>query len=126
MFGAQEAGLRSARQIAAAFWSAALSAQAAGVTIALRLPILAQAATDPFAAAAHREARRAAVEKWEAALEGAFSASLASSRLWRDMFLRPGDMNAFARGVGAVARAASRPANRAVRDNARRLSQRRG
>ncbi len=126
MFQSQEAGVTAARHMAAAFWSAAASAQAAGVTIALRTPILMQAALDPFAWPARREAVRAATEKWEAGVEGALAASFASARLWADMVTRPGDMRALADGIGKVQKAALRPARIRVRGNAKRLSRKRG
>lgn len=122
MLNARQASIEASQQMATAFWAAASSTQAAGVTIALRLPILLQAAFDPFAWPARREAERAATEKWEAAFEGAMAAWSASAALWRDLIIRPGDVSAMTRGLAAVSAAALRPARRRVRGNARRLS----
>lgn len=122
MENAQGAAADAARQFAKTFWSAVTSAQAASVTIALRIPILMQAALDPFAASARGEAARAASEKWEAGVEGAIGAWSATAALWRDSLAHPGDFNAFARGMEAVTFAAMQPATVCVRGNARRLS----
>ncbi|MET0606065.1 MAG: hypothetical protein ABWZ80_06385 [Beijerinckiaceae bacterium] len=122
MFGTQQAGFDAARTASAAFWSGVASTQAAGVTIALRLPIFFQAATDPFAWPARREATRAATEKWEAAVEGVLAAAAASATLWRDAIVRPGDVRSLTHNLGVVHQAALRPARRRVRGNARRLT----
>lgn len=122
MYNARQAALEASRQMTAAFWSTASSAQQAGVTIALRMPIFVQAAFDPFAWPARDEALRATTEKWEAGFEGAMAAWAASASLWSNLFLRPGDAKALTQGIAAVSHAALRPARKRVRGNARRLS----
>lgn len=122
MLNLSEAAHEASRQTAAAFWTAAASAQAAGVTIALRWPILMQAAFDPFAWPARREAMRAVTEKWEAAMEGSLAAWAASAGLANSLILAPGDARALTHALAALSSAATRPARRRVRGNARRLS----
>ena len=122
MFDSPPAGFDASRRMTADFWNSAASARAAGVTIALRLPILMQAAWDPFAWPARREAARAGMEKWEAGVEGAIGAWFAASTMWATLMLRPGDAQAAAHGLATIARAATRPARVRVRSNARRLA----
>ncbi|WP_342358391.1 hypothetical protein [Terrarubrum flagellatum] len=122
MRNARQAASDAAQDWMTSFWSAASSAQAAAVTIALRTPILIQAACDPFAWPARREALRATTEKWEAGMEGAIAAFGATAKLWTHLALQPGDIGSFASGLNAVADAATRPAYARVRKNARRLS----
>ncbi len=122
MLNIRLATYEASKRTAAAFWSASASAQAAGVTIALRWPILMQAAFDPFAWPARREAMRAVTEKWEAAVEGSMAAWAASASLASALVLSPGDARKLTHGLAAVSSAAMRPARKRVRGNARRLS----
>ena len=103
-------------------FDAARASQDAAVTIAARLPMIAKASRKP-AAPPPAEMQRMVSEKAEAAMQGAFAASMAMGKLWtRAMFggLRtPMDV---AQGLASVADAAMKPARQRVRANAKRLS----
>ncbi len=99
------------------------SSIAAAITIAARTPILLGiTARDPKTV---REAQTMVIEKVEAAFEGAAAAQLAMFTLWgRMMFGGVRGPSAFAHGLADVAHAATRPAHRRVRANAKRLVKR--
>lgn len=106
-------------------FDAARASQDAAVTVAARLPIIAKA-SQRSAAPPSAEMQLMVSEKAEAAMQGAFAASMAMGQLWtRAMFggLRtPMDV---AHGLAGVADAAMKPARITVRANARRLSRKR-
>ena len=111
MHDATEFAGRAARAWMGA-WFAGLDAM---TTIAARLPII---AADPTGA----EARRMVSEKWVAAGQGSFAASMQLARLAMGPAVR-GPVAAAQAALG-VAEAAARPARKRVRANAARLSRR--
>lgn len=94
---------------------------AAGITIAHRVAML----SDPAKMNAHAgrtEAFRMVMEKVEAATEGSFEAGAEAARfMLRSTFahMSPDD---FAKGLMSIGMAATQPAARRVRANARRLA----
>lgn len=105
-----------------AFWSSALMAQSAAITVAFRLPMFLEAATNPHASSARDETMRAATEKVEAAYESMTGANVAAFGMWMNMWSRPGDMSVLARGMAAIAKAAESPVAHRVHSNAKRLT----
>ena len=107
------------RAIAMSF-TAMESSVAAAVTIAARAPILFGLPTRDGHSA--RETQRMVAEKVEAAIEGTAAAQVAMMKLWTRMaFGGVRGPTAFAHGLADVANAATRPAQRRVRANAKRL-----
>lgn len=112
---------RLAKRTFAAAKASAQSSLDAAVTIAARTAMLAAPGGRPKAKA--REARRMTEEKIDAAIEGAFAAQAA----WGAFLLKAafgGVKSALDLSIGAasVMEAATKPARRAVRANARRLA----
>jgi hypothetical protein len=96
---------------------------AAVVTIAARTPVLVASMTPGRQKAADVvESQRMVMEKVEAAIEGAAAAQVALMTLWARMFFGTvRGPTAFAHGLADVAHAATHPAHRRVRANAKRL-----
>lgn len=96
---------------------------AAAITIAARTPVLfASLGPGPRKAADAAEAQRMVVEKMEAVMEGAAAAQIAMLTLWgRMLFGSVTGPTALAHGLADVAHAATSPAHRRVKANARRL-----
>jgi hypothetical protein len=108
------------RRAVAMSFTAMESSVAAAITIAARAPILLGLA--PRDRQSAREAQRMVIEKMEAAIEGAAAAQVAMMMLWTRMaFGGVQGPTAFAHGLADVAHAATRPAHRRVRANAKRL-----
>jgi hypothetical protein len=98
---------------------------AAAVTIAARAPLL-FGLPGPRDGQDARETNRMVTEKMEAALEGAISAQFAMMLLWsRIAFGGVSGPAALAHGLADVAHAATNPAHRRVRANAKRLVRKR-
>lgn len=96
---------------------------AAAVTIAARTPVLFTHFTPGRQKAADLvESQRMVIEKVEAAIEGAAAAQVALMTLWaRMLFGSVRGPTALAHGLADVAHAATHPAHRRVRANAKRL-----
>ena len=109
-----------------AFWSSALMAQSAAVTIAFRMPIFYEAATNPHAKSARDETMRATTEKVEAVYESVAGANYAALRMMMNMWTRPGDWSVVAKGMTAIAHAAEKPVAQRVHSNAKRLTRSEG
>ena len=97
--------------------------QASLVTINHRLPMLASLSLWPTAATA-LEAQRMVTEKVAAAIEGSMAASQEATDLMMRAALGRADMTDMAKGMLTIAAAASRPARKRVKANAKRLSRR--
>lgn len=97
---------------------------AAAVTIAARAPIVAEGLSRPSAESIG-ETQRMVFEKVEASIEGSMAAGEALCLLWMKAAFggvrQPTDL---ALGLTDVAKAATRPAHKRVRANARRLTRR--
>ncbi|MGL5735661.1 MAG: hypothetical protein ACRCYS_12410 [Beijerinckiaceae bacterium] len=104
------------------FWASALMAQSAAVTIAMRLPMFYEAATNPRAKAARDETYRATTEKMDAMVESLAAANVAAFGMWMNIWMRPGDPSVVTRGVNAIVKAAEKPVSRRVHSNAKRLT----
>ena len=91
-------------------------------TISARLPIIAQATTGFGDREAHHEARTMVTEKWRAVAAGAEAGALASAKAALKVMTGQTHPVAFAGHLMDVADAATRPARRKVRANARRLT----
>lgn len=96
---------------------------AAAVTIAARTPVLIASLNPSTRKAADAvEAQRMVMEKMEAVIEGTAAAQIAMLNLWgRMLFGNVSGPTAFAHGLADVAHAATDPADRRVKANARRL-----
>ena len=98
---------------------------AAAITIAARAPLL-FGLSGPRSTNDARETQRMVMEKVEAAIEGAASAQFAMLILWtRIAFGGVSGPAALAHGLADVAHAATHPAHRRVRANAKRLVRKR-
>lgn len=104
-----------------AFWSSAMMAHSAAVTIALRMPMFFEAATDPRAHSSRAETMRAATEKMDAAYESMAGANIAAFNMLMNMWRRPGDLSVVSSGLNAIAKAAEKPVAQRVHSNAKRL-----
>jgi hypothetical protein len=108
------------RRAVAMSFAAMEASMAAAITIAARTPILLGVSRRDDATM--REAHRMVVEKMEAAFEGAVAAQFTLFMLWGRMaFGGVRGPHALAHGLADVAHAATRPAHRRVRANAKRL-----
>lgn len=99
----------------------AATAMAATVTVTQRMAML----SDPAmlaAASGRAEAMRMVAEKMEAAAEGVFDASVEAGLFMMRTSLGRVSPDDVARGLVAIGHAATRPAARRVRANARRLT----
>jgi hypothetical protein len=92
-------------------------------TVSARLPIVAQAATGFGDHDARREARTMVTEKWRAAAAGAEAGALETAKAALKVMTGQTHPVAVAGHMMDVADAATRPARRKVRANARRLTQ---
>lgn len=109
------------RRAVAMSFAAMEASLAAAVTIAARTPMLLGMSRPD--AASMREAQTMVVEKLEAAFEGAVAAQFTLFMLWgRVAFGGVRGPGALAHGLADVAHAATRPAHRRVRANAKRLA----
>ncbi len=90
-------------------------------TISARLPIIAQASTGFGDHDARREARTMVTEKWRAAAAGAEAGALETAKAALKVMTGQTHPVAVAGHMMDVADAATRPARRKVRANARRL-----
>jgi hypothetical protein len=98
---------------------------AAAVTVAARTPLL-FGMPGPKNGQDVQETQRMVMEKVEAAVEGMASAQFAMMMLWtRMIFGGVSGPTALAHGLADVAHAATHPAHRRVRANAKRLVSRR-
>lgn len=104
------------------FWSSAMMAHSAAVTIAFRMPMFFEAATDPRAHSSRAETLRAATEKVDAVYEAMAGANVAAFNMVMNMWRRPGDMSVVTAGISAIAKAAEKPLAHRVHSNARRLT----
>ncbi|WP_298353304.1 hypothetical protein [Rhodoblastus sp.] len=91
-------------------------------TISARLPIIAQTATGLGDHDARREARTMVTEKWRAAAAGAEAGALETAKAALKVMTGQTHPVAVAGHMMDVADAATRPARRKVRANARRLT----
>ncbi|WP_439574951.1 hypothetical protein [Phreatobacter sp.] len=99
----------------------AATAMAATVTVTQRMALL----SDPSllaAASGRAEAARMVSEKMEAAAEGVFAASVEAGLFMMRASMGRISPDDVARGLVAISSAATRPAARRVRANARRLT----
>jgi hypothetical protein len=96
---------------------------AAAITIAARTPMLFSSLSPTTRKATDSvEAHRMVMEKMEAVVEGAAAAQVAMMTLWgRMLFGSVTGPTALAHALADVAHAATQPADRRVRANARRL-----
>jgi len=94
----------------------------AGLTIAMRLPILAKGALGD--ARGQREASKAVIEKAAALAESSFAIGHATALFWWSMALNPLTMNGLGEATAKAVQSTIEPFSRRTRANASRLSRR--
>ncbi|MBB4196774.1 hypothetical protein CCR94_20845 [Rhodoblastus sphagnicola] len=109
------------RRLARSWWDMTEVGWAATVTIAARLPMIAAAATGFGSQRAQRETREMVSEKLMAAAEGAQAGALQTARATFKVMTGDSHPTAMAHHLIDVAEAATRPAGRKARANAKRL-----
>ena len=95
----------------------------AGMTIAMRMPILIKGALGDHSG--QREATKAVVEKVSAVMESGFAASCAAAAFWWGIALNPLAQVDLAEASAKVVNHSLEPFSRRTRANAARLSRRR-
>ncbi|MBN9437141.1 hypothetical protein [Bosea sp. (in: a-proteobacteria)] len=96
----------------------------AGLTIAMRLPILLQGALGD--ARGQREASKAVVEKVSAVMESSFAIGHAATLFWLNMAVTPLTPRGLGEAAAKAAHNTLEPFSKRTRANASRLSGRRG
>lgn len=91
----------------------------AGLTIAMRMPILLQGNSR-----GQREAQRAVTEKVAAVMESGFAAGQAATQFWLGLMLNPLAQVDFSEAAAKMANSSLEPFSRRTRANAARLSRR--
>jgi hypothetical protein len=114
------------RRLARSWWDLAEVGFAASATIAARLPMIAATASGFGSASAQRETHEMVAEKIKAAAEGAQAGVLQSAKATLKVMTGQSHPAAMAHHMIDVAEAATRPARRKARANARRLWSRGG
>jgi hypothetical protein len=95
----------------------------AGLTIAMRMPILMKGAMGDHSG--QREATKAVIEKVSAVMESGFAAGCAAAAFWWGVALNPMAQIDLAEASAKVANQSLEPFSRRTRANAARLSRRR-
>lgn len=96
----------------------------AGLTIAMRLPILLKGAFGD--ARGQREASKAVAEKVSAVMESSFAIGHAATLFWLNMAMNPLTPGALGEAAAKAAHSTLEPFSKRTRANASRLSGRRG
>jgi len=96
----------------------------AGLTIAMRMPILLKGALGD--AHGQREASKAVAEKFSAVMESSFAVGQATAMFWWNMALNPLTPNGLGEAATQAAHDSLEPFSKRMRANASRLSGRRG
>ncbi|WP_332694798.1 hypothetical protein [Bosea sp. (in: a-proteobacteria)] len=96
----------------------------AGLTIAMRLPILLKGALGD--AGGQREASKAVAEKVSAVMESSFAIGQATTLFWLNMALNPLTPSGLGEAAAKAAYSTLEPFSKRARANASRLSGRRG
>jgi hypothetical protein len=110
------------RRLANSWWDLTEVSLAASQTIAARLPMIAAAASGFGSARANRETQEMVAEKIQAAAEGAQAGALQTARATWKMMTGQSHPAAMAHHMFDVAEAATGPARKKARANAKRLT----
>lgn len=109
------------RRLANSWWDMTEVSLAASQTIAARLPMIAAAATGFGSPHAQRETREMVTEKLQATAEGLQASALQTAKATLQVMMGQVDATAMAHHMFDVAEAATQPARRKARANAKRL-----
>jgi hypothetical protein len=114
------------RRLASSWWEMTEISWAASATIAARLPMIAAAASGFGTRRQNRETREMVAEKIKAVTEGAQAGVLQTAKATLKVMTGDSHPTAMAHHMFDVAEAATRPARRKTRANAKRLWSRSG
>jgi hypothetical protein len=109
------------QRLASSWWEMAEVGWAATATIAARLPIIAAAASGFGSRSAKRETQEMLAEKIQAAAEGAQAGAMQTAKATFRVMTGESHPTAMAHHMIDVAEAATQPARRKTRANAKRL-----